>query len=164
MLRLIGHCQAGREPTAELVLQPGPLAKFASGSAPSISPTIQPLLGRSSSVLQPQSSGSGPIKVPPLTSDKASQYTALFEKTGARNGVLQGEIAAQIFERSGLPNVVLGRIWNLVDTEQRGSLQVTEFVIALHLLASVKTGALYHLPDILPAELYEVAAGRRIVF
>jgi epidermal growth factor receptor substrate 15 len=162
MLRLIGHYQAGREPTAELAFQPGPLPKFDSESALSISPTIQPLLGRPSSVLQPQSSGSRPIQVPRLTTDKAIQYTALFEKTGAQNGVLPGEMAKQIFEFSGLPNNVLGEIWNLVDTEQRGSLQVTEFVIALHLLASFKSGALYALPNILPAELYEVAVGLRI--
>jgi epidermal growth factor receptor substrate 15 len=164
MLRLIGHCQAGREPAAELALQPGPLAKFYSESTPSISPTIQPLLGRPLSVLQPQSSGSGSIQVPPLTTDKVSQYTVLFESAGAQNGVLPGEIAKQIFERSELPNDVLERIWDLVDTERRGSLQVTEFVIAMYLLASLKSGALYALPNILPAELYEVAAGRRIVF
>jgi epidermal growth factor receptor substrate 15 len=153
MLRLIGHCQAGREPTPELVLQPGPLAKFDSGSAPSISPTIQP-----------QSSGSGPIRVPPLTTDKASQYTALFGESGAQNGVLPGEIAVQIFQRSGLLNDVLSRIWDLVDTEQRGSLQVTEFVIAMHLLVSFKTGALHALPNGLPTKLFEVAAGQRTVF
>jgi epidermal growth factor receptor substrate 15 len=88
----------------------------------------------------------------------------LFEKTRAQDGFLSGEMAKQIFEHSGLPNDVLGEIWNLADIEQRGSLQVTEFVIALHLLASFKSGALYALPNILPAELYEVAAGLRTVF
>jgi epidermal growth factor receptor substrate 15 len=46
----------------------------------------------------------------------------LFEEAGAQNGVLPGEIAKQIFERSGLPKDVLERIWDLVDTERRGSL------------------------------------------
>ena len=160
VLRLIGHYQAGREPTAELALRPGPLPKFDNGSAPGISPTIQPPPGPPPSALQPQSSGSGPIRVPPLTPDKAAQYAALFEKSGAQNGVLPGEQAKQIFERAGLPNEVLGRIWNLADTEQRGSLQVTEFVIAMHLLASFKSGALRALPNILPAGLYEAATRR----
>jgi len=110
--------------------------------------------------LQPQGSGSGPIRVPPLTPDKAAQYAALFEKSGAQNGVLPGEQAKQIFERAGLSNEILGRIWNLADTEQRGALMVTEFVIAMHLLASFKSGSLRALPNILPAGLYEAAARR----
>ena len=157
---MIGHYQAGRDPTPELALRPGPLPKFDGVPAPGIGPTIQPPPGPPPSALQPQASGSGPIRVPPLTPDKAGQYAALFEKSGAYNGVLPGEQAKQIFERAGLPNEILGRIWNLADTEQRGSLHVTEFVIAMHLLASFKSGALRALPNILPAGLYEAAARR----
>jgi epidermal growth factor receptor substrate 15 len=157
---LIGHYQAGRDPTPELALRPGPLPKFDGGSAPGMSPTIQPPPGPPPGALQPQSSGSGPIRVPPLTPDKAAQYAGLFEKSGAQNGVLPGEQAKQIFERAGLPNEVLGRIWNLADTEQRGSLLATEFVIAMHLLASFKSGAMRALPNVLPAGLYEAAARR----
>jgi epidermal growth factor receptor substrate 15 len=160
VLRLIGHYQAGRDPTPELALRPGPLPKFDGGSAPGMSPTIQPPPGPPPSAIQPQASGSGPIRVPPLTPEKAGQYAALFEKSGAQNGILPGEQAKQIFERAGLPNDVLGRIWNLADTEQKGALQVTEFVIAMHLLASYKTGALRALPNLLPAGLYEAAARR----
>lgn len=160
VLRLIGHYQAGRDPTPELALRPGPLPKFDGGSAPGMSPTIQPPPGPPPSAIQPQASGSGPIRVPPLTPEKAGQYAALFDKSGAQAGILPGEQAKQIFERAGLPNEVLGRIWNLADTEQKGSLQVTEFVIAMHLLASYKTGALRALPNLLPAGLYEAAARR----
>lgn len=74
--------------------------------------------------------------------------------------MLPGEAAKSIFEKSGLPNDVLGRIWMLADTEQRGALVQTEFVIAMHLLTSVKTGALRALPNILPAALYEAATRR----
>lgn len=95
-----------------------------------------------------------------MAPDKATQYAALFEKSGAQNGILPGEQAKSIFERAGLPNEVLGRIWNLADTEQRGALQCTEFVIAMHLLASFKAGALRTLPNVLPAGLYEAAARR----
>ncbi|TVY38676.1 putative calcium-binding protein [Lachnellula occidentalis] len=160
VLRLIGHYQAGRDPTPELALRAGPLPKFDAGSVPGASPTIQPPAGPPPSALQPQASGSGPIRVPPLTPDKAGQYASLFEKSGAVNGQLPGEQAKQIFERAGLPNEILGRIWNLADTEQRGSLQSTEFVIAMHLLASFKSGALRALPNVLPAGLYEAAARR----
>ncbi|PBP28053.1 putative UBA/TS-N domain containing protein [Diplocarpon rosae] len=160
VLRLIGHYQAGRDPTPDLALRPGPLPRFDGASAPGASPTIQPPAGPPPSILQPQGSGSGPIRVPPLTPEKAAQYAQLFEKSGAHNGVLPGEQAKSIFERAGLPNEVLGKIWNLADTEQKGSLQVTEFVIAMHLLASFKAGALRALPNLLPAGLYEAASRR----
>ncbi|KAI9048042.1 hypothetical protein LZ554_007840 [Drepanopeziza brunnea f. sp. 'monogermtubi'] len=160
VLRLIGHYQAGRDPTPDLALRPGPLPKFDGGSVPGMSPSIQAPPGPPPSALQPQGTGSGPIRVPPLTPEKAGQYAQLFEKSGAQNGVLPGEQAKSIFERAGLPNEVLGRIWNLADTEQKGALQVTEFVIAMHLLASFKAGALRALPNLLPAGLYEAASRR----
>jgi epidermal growth factor receptor substrate 15 len=35
---------------------------------------------------------SGSIRVPPLTPDKIAAYTQLFETSGAKNGVLSGEL------------------------------------------------------------------------
>ena len=78
--------------------------------------------------------------------------------------MLSGETAKSIFERAQLPNEVLGRIWNLADTEQRGSLGLTEFIIAMHLLASYKSGTMRALPQILPVGLYEAAARRGVSF
>jgi epidermal growth factor receptor substrate 15 len=40
----------------------------------------------------------------------ARQYTALFEKSGAQNGVLPEVLAMQIFECARQPNDILGRI------------------------------------------------------
>ena len=73
-----------------------------------------------------------------------------------------GETAKSIFERASLPNDVLGRIWNLADREQKGHLGLTEFIIAMHLLASYKNGSMRALPQILPAGLYEAAARRGV--
>jgi epidermal growth factor receptor substrate 15 len=73
---------------------------------------------------------------------------------------LIGETAKQIFERTKLPNEVLGRIWNLADTQQRGELGLTEFTIAMHLIASYRNGTLRALPQVLPAGLYEAASRR----
>ncbi|KAK4038143.1 tubulin alpha chain [Parachaetomium inaequale] len=155
VLRLIGHAQAAREPTPEVALQPGPLPKF---DGISIAPAPPP----PPSALQSQATGApGPIRIPPLTPEKVVQYSGLFERQTLQNGnMLPGEAAKQIFEKSGLPNDVLGRIWMLADTEQRGALVQTEFVIAMHLLTSIKTGALRGLPNILPAALYEAATRR----
>jgi epidermal growth factor receptor substrate 15 len=156
VLRLIGHYQAGQQPTPELAFRPGPLPRFDGGFPGTVAP---PPPGPPPGALQPQVSG-GPIRVPPLTPDKVNQYATLFDKSGAQNGVLPGEQAKQIFEKAGLPNEVLGRIWNLADTEQRGALVMPEFIIAMHLLASFKSGAMRALPSILPAGLYEAATRR----
>ena len=67
----------------------GPLPKFDGITAPSLPPPpAQPL--------QAQVSG-GPIRVPPLTPEKVTQYTSLFESSlsgepNAQNGVLSGMI------------------------------------------------------------------------
>ncbi|KAH8900865.1 hypothetical protein GQ53DRAFT_740707 [Thozetella sp. PMI_491] len=154
-LRLIGHAQAGRSPSAELGLQQGPLPRFDGINPPAAAaPTPPP------AALQAQGTGGGPIRIPPLTPEKVNQYASFFERQTLQGDKLSGEQAKQIFEKSNLPNEVLGRIWMLADTEQRGSLVMTEFVIAMHLLYSMKTGALRGLPNIIPAPLYEAAQRR----
>jgi epidermal growth factor receptor substrate 15 len=157
VLRLIGHAQAGREPTVEIALQPGPLPRFDGISiAPAPVPVGSP---PPAAPIQAQGTG-GAIRIPPLTPEKATQYASLFERQPLSNNMLSGEQARTIFEKSGLPNEALGRIWQLSDTEQRGALVATEFIIAMHLLTSMKSGALRALPNVLPAPLYEAATRR----
>ncbi|KAK4987604.1 hypothetical protein LTR66_007559 [Elasticomyces elasticus] len=180
VLRLIGHYQAGRDPIPELAFRPGPLPKFDGVSLPSAAPGGAPLPAIQSQqtgisplaikqqvtgggAIQPQlTGGGGPIRVPPLTPDKVVQYTALFERSGPQNGVLSGEAAKQIFEKAGFTNEVLGRVWTLSDTEQRGALGVTQFVVAMHLLASLKNRSMTGLPSTLPPGLFDAAARRPI--
>ena len=71
-----------------------------------------------------------------------------------------GETAKSIFERAQLPNETLGRIWALADTEQKGALGLTEFIIAMHLLASMKNGSMRAVPQVLPPGLHEAATRR----
>ena len=166
VLRLIGHVQQGREVSQDLAFKPCPVPKFDGISVPGAPPGGQggPVSpsggGFPAQALQPQASGQGPIRVPPLDPQKVQQYSGLFERSGAQNGVLDGATAKSIFERAGLPNETLGRIWMLCDREQRGALDQTEFIIAMHLLTSMKTRAMTGLPNNLPAGLYEAAARR----
>lgn len=165
VLRLIGHYQAGREPTAELAFKPSPIPKFEGLPIPgaSSSGVSSPSTGAfPANPLQPQVSGQPPIRVPPLDPLKVQQYSGLFERSGAQNGQLDGGTAKAIFEKAGLPNEVLGRIWMLADREQKGALDQTEFIVAMHLLTSMKTRAMGALPNILPAGLYEAASRRGI--
>nr|POE46180.1 putative calcium-binding protein [Quercus suber] len=167
VLRLIGHYQAGQVPTQELAFKPAPIPRFeglqipgapATGAAVA-SPTVG---GFPANVLQPQLSGQGPIRVPPLDPQKVQQYSDLYERSGSQGGLLDGATAKSIFERAGLPNEVLGKIWNLSDREQRGALDQTEFIVAMHLLTSMKARSMNALPNTLPTGLYEAAARRGV--
>ncbi|RDW70772.1 EF hand domain protein [Aspergillus mulundensis] len=155
VMRLIGHAQAGRAPTDELALQPGPLPKFDGIPIDAAIPSP-----RDAGASSPQPA-SGPIRVPPLNPEDINKFVALFEKSDvARSGTISGETAKQIFERARLPNEILGRIWTLADTKQRGVLDATEFIIAMHLLSSYKSGVMRGIPQALPPGLYEAAARR----
>lgn len=150
VLRLIGHAQAGSEPTRELALLPGPLPRFDGFPLPALT-----------SPITAQHSGTpAGARIPPLTPDKITQYRALFDRQPLQGALLPGDQARSIFDRSGLPNETLGRIWALVDTEQRGALSAPEFIVAMHLLTSTNSGALRSLPNVLPPAILEVAAGR----
>ncbi|KAL4797436.1 hypothetical protein BDV19DRAFT_358774 [Aspergillus venezuelensis] len=157
VMRLIGHAQAGRAPTDELALQPGPLPKFDGLPIDTSAPVPSPRESAGS----PQPTAGGPIRVPPLNPDDVNKFVGLFEKSDVtRSGSINGETAKQIFERARLPNEILGRIWNLADTKQRGVLDATEFIIAMHLLTSYKSGTMRGIPQVLPPGLYEAAARR----
>ncbi|KAL4749049.1 hypothetical protein BDW72DRAFT_205084 [Aspergillus terricola var. indicus] len=155
VMRLIGHAQAGRAPTDELALQPGPLPKFEGITIDAAAPSP-----RDAGASSPQPAP-GPIRVPPLNPEDVNKFVSLFEKSDvARSGTISGETAKQIFERARLPNEILGRIWNLADTKQRGVLDATEFIIAMHFLTSFKSGVMRGIPQVLPPGLYEAAARR----
>lgn len=167
VLRLIGHYQAGKQPSNELAFKAGPVPKFEGLQIPGVSgtPTVAAapnpaIAGFPANPIQPQLSGSAPIRVPPLDPAKVQQYTALFEHSGTQNGLLDGGTAKAIFERAGLPNETLGRIWMLADRQQRGALDQAEFIVAMHLLTSMKTRSMAALPATLPQGLYEAAARR----
>ncbi|KAK5122823.1 hypothetical protein LTR85_003738 [Meristemomyces frigidus] len=171
VLRLIGHYQAGRVPSAELAFKPAPVPKFEGLQIPGVGPAPPPpqqaipsptMGGFPANALQPQLSGQGPIRVPALDPQKVQQYAGLFERSGAQHGMLDGATAKSIFERAGLPNEVLGKIWTLSDREQRGALDQTEFIVAMHLLTSMKTRTMVALPNTLPPGLYEAAARRGV--
>lgn len=63
--------------------------------------------------------------------------------------------------RSGLPPAVLQNIWNLADTRKSGTLNQTEFIIAMHYIENVMKGA-GNLPTTLPANVYASATGRAV--
>ncbi|KAJ9616923.1 hypothetical protein H2200_000643 [Cladophialophora chaetospira] len=167
VLRLIGHAQNGRSPSAQIATQTAPLPRFDTIPAeqppqPAPQPAPQPVPQQTTGPppASPTPAGPPPIRVPALAPEKVAEYSSLFDKSGAENGLLSGLIAKAIFERAKLPNEVLGRIWGLSDTQGRGALDVTEFVIAMHLLASYRSGQMRGVPSTLPPGLFEAATRR----
>lgn len=76
------------------------------------------------------------------------------------NGVLDAERARTIFMKSNLSVDQLAQIWNLADARRSGTLNQTEFVIAMHYIAGVMDSSISSLPATLPPAVYNSAAGR----
>ncbi|KAI8342953.1 hypothetical protein BC941DRAFT_84277 [Chlamydoabsidia padenii] len=101
-----------------------------------------------------------PTTTDTISPDERNNYIQLFQNAGPVNGVLQGSRATTIFDRSNLPSSTLQHIWNLADTRKSGSLNQTEFIIAMHFISATLNGSLATLPATLPATIYAAATGR----
>ena len=139
-LRLIGQAQNGNAPDSALAKQPGPLPKFDGFDLPRAPPKRG---------------------VPALTPDDRTKYYGTWQGLHV-NGLLEGERARDIFGKANLPNEQLAEIWTLADTQQRGALDSTEFIVAMHLIQSAMNGV-KAMPQVLPPGLYEQAKGPRPV-
>ncbi|KAJ2851817.1 hypothetical protein IWW36_000778 [Coemansia brasiliensis] len=52
-----------------------------------------------------------------------------------KEGVIEGQAAVPFFQKSGLPDAVLGGIWQLADTDSKGHLTTQEFGVAMKLIS-----------------------------
>ncbi|XP_058920020.1 epidermal growth factor receptor substrate 15 isoform X3 [Kogia breviceps] len=80
-----------------------------------------------------------------LSLTQLSSGNPLYEKyyrqvdTGNTGRVLASD-AAVFLKKSGLPDLILGKIWDLADTDGKGILNKQEFFVALHLVACAQNG------------------------
>ncbi|CAO3701058.1 unnamed protein product [Rhizopus stolonifer] len=80
------------------------------------------------------------------------RYREIFNAwEGSGSGFMSGDTAKDVFTQSQLPPDSLKKIWNLADSENRGSLDVDEFCIAMHLIYRKLNG--FETPSVLPPEL-----------
>nr|ODN87640.1 hypothetical protein L203_03421 [Cryptococcus depauperatus CBS 7841] len=157
--RIIGWMQKGGVTAVEesLVSKNGPYPAFSEGpKPPPQAPLSAQLTGQRP--ISANNTGSG---LPPLTHADRAKFTRLFAGAGPVNGLVSGDRARDIFVKSGLSYEKLGQIWNLSDTHDRGSLDLTDFIIGMHLIQSCMTNSSLNLPAILPPGLYQVASGGR---
>ncbi|CBQ69941.1 related to EDE1 protein involved in endocytosis [Sporisorium reilianum SRZ2] len=150
-LRLIGHAQRGETITEASIKRPGPPPTMEGVNLPL---TAQ-LTGSPSSAAVPPNMP-GVIEIKP---EDRARYTRIFANSGPVGGLIDGDRAKEIFVKSKLPFDKLGAIWNLADTQARGALDLTDFIIAMHFIQNTMNGTLNSIPAALPPGLYEQAKG-----
>lgn len=152
-LRLIGHAQNGARVSAQLRDTPGPLPKFQGINLIEdqrvASPAMQQRMGSPLAQAQGGNQTGGQGGLPALTPQDKARFSQLFSQS-AQNGLVDGGAARDIFLKARLPHETLGQIWNLVDTQNRGSLDQGEFIAAMHLIQSSMNGSMPQVPSQLP--------------
>jgi len=87
-----------------------------------------------------------------VTKEEKASYDSLFKAwDGFNKGFIGGDVAIEVFGRSGLEKPDLERIWTLADNGNKGRLNMDEFAVAMHLIYRKLNG--YPLPAQLPPEL-----------
>ncbi|CAH8643326.1 unnamed protein product [Heterobilharzia americana] len=64
----------------------------------------------------------------------AYKYRAIFDQLQPTYGKLPGIKIREVFLKSRLPIETLGKIWDLADIDNDGSLDQSEFIVAMHLV------------------------------
>ncbi|CAO3625468.1 unnamed protein product [Mucor hiemalis] len=100
-----------------------------------------------------------PKDIEPIAAAERGKYIEIFQSCNLVDGLLYGQEARSIFVRSGLPGVTLNAIWMLADTRGSGSLNKTEFIIAMHYLSRLMSDPTLTLPQTLPSQTYVEATG-----
>lgn len=76
-----------------------------------------------------------------LSADEKRYYGQLFQQADTeRLGVVTGEIAVRFFEKTKVAPNVLGEIWQIADSENRGLLTKAGFSVALRLIGHYQAG------------------------
>ncbi|GAN08810.1 hypothetical protein MAM1_0224d08326 [Mucor ambiguus] len=100
------------------------------------------------------------VEIAPITAQERDAYIGVFHSCNPIDGLLYGEQAIETFNRSGLPSEKLADIWGLADTRNSGTLNKTEFIIAMHYISRLMKDPTLVLPSTLPSQVYAEATGR----
>ncbi|GAB5586390.1 hypothetical protein Unana1_01290 [Umbelopsis nana] len=96
---------------------------------------------------------------PLIQANEREKFIRIFHASHPENGILDAEKAKRVFSRSKLPVDTLAQIWSLADTRKSGTLNQTEFVVAMYYIARCMEGST-DIPPSLPPAIYAAAAGR----
>ena len=93
----------------------------------------------------------------PLTQEESNFYSNQFKTLDKENlGIVTGEAVRPLFAGSGLPQTVLGQIWALVDINNKGFLNESEFFAALRSIAILQSSP----TTPINSELYQTTPSR----
>ncbi|CUS24771.1 LAQU0S19e01244g1_1 [Lachancea quebecensis] len=147
-LRIIGHLQSNPSLTVSVELYQDPPARLASLNKSGLSPS------------NTSTANSSVGAIPLVSSYDIAKFSQLFDRSTNGAPILQGDKAKDIFLKAKLPTATLGSIWNLCDRENSGSLDKSEFIMAMHLiqLAMTNNPVLATVPDNLPGYLWDAVS------
>ncbi|KAF9201769.1 hypothetical protein BGZ49_008019 [Haplosporangium sp. Z 27] len=90
-----------------------------------------------------------PIAVKLLNDEDKEKYGNLFQECRPIDGLISGDKVRALLLLTGLPPLTLAAIWDLADTQKRGALDLTEFLIAAY-YSGLKDISCATLPNSLP--------------
>ncbi|KAI8060124.1 hypothetical protein BC940DRAFT_312641 [Gongronella butleri] len=150
-LKLIACAQHGTEVADPIISTSVPLPQFKGMSLDTVSSPRPNAPAAAAAV------ASAPAAM--ITATEREKYAAIFRAQQPKNGVLDANAAKSVFLKSRLPNDTLAEIWGLADVRQSGTLNQTEFTIAMHYIAKMMDGSMSSLPAQLPVSVYSSAGG-----
>ncbi|XP_048395435.2 epidermal growth factor receptor substrate 15 isoform X2 [Stegostoma tigrinum] len=116
-LRLVACAQNGLEVSLNSLQLAAPAPKFNDRNSPLLA------------------SGSAPIDIPwAVKLEEKAKYDIIFDSLNPVNGFLSGDKVKPVLLNSKLPVDVLGRVWDLSDTDRDGLLDRDEFAVAMYLV------------------------------
>ncbi|GIY32500.1 epidermal growth factor receptor substrate 15-like 1 [Caerostris extrusa] len=104
--------------------------------------------------LQTQSGRNSPAVDWNIKAIERKKYEEMFYSMGPVAGKLAGDKVKPVMLNSKLPLDVLGKIWDLSDTDQDGFLSKEEFILAMHLIYKALENI--PVPSVLPPELMTI--------
>ncbi|KZT62844.1 hypothetical protein CALCODRAFT_489359 [Calocera cornea HHB12733] len=156
-LRLISHAQFGVQvqPRFMHIPVPPPTLPYFELSRKRSYTSKAPSRARSASP------SAGPSNSPEITREECAESARLFLDHNPINGRVKGSRIRELFLHSGLPAEVLYELWDLVDFECLGSLDLTQFILAMHFIREKTLRPTLTLPRTIPPTLYHLALPSR---
>ncbi|SCU83914.1 LAMI_0C05314g1_1 [Lachancea mirantina] len=156
-MRSIGHLQINpSQPVSEDLYQApaGRLPSFGAQPQFSSPPSARPALSSNFSSNSANAT-TGSSSIPPVSAHDVSKFSQLFDRFANGAPVLAGDKAKEVFLKAKLSTPTLGSIWALCDRNNSGSLDKTEFVMAMHLIqTAIGAGGNLAIPNSLPAYMW----------
>ncbi|KJA22491.1 hypothetical protein HYPSUDRAFT_40869 [Hypholoma sublateritium FD-334 SS-4] len=155
-LRLIGWSQAGHKPTVSLLSKEGPLPVLKGITSPTLEKPFVPSLSAPPSARA--SSADLQTSTQKIQHDQFGgneRYTQIFPLEGPVDGILDRRQVLEVFIlQSSLSFRHLTRIYDLVDVEKRGGLDVQEFCLAMHIVEALDCSSVSTILPMFPVEAH----------